>query len=255
MRKQRADNATQLTRQVALVTGASSGIGAATAHELTRRGARVVLTARRADELERQRHSIVSAGGQAVAVACDLADRAATAQLAQDAAAVWDRVDILVNNAGVGFGQPLTHITPDDITRIVEVNLLGPMLLTRALLPGMLERRHGAIISIASVAGHVATEPLYSATKFGLRGFSLSLHRQLADSGVSVSLVSPGFIRTAMTAETRGRLPGPQVVATVVADLVTRPRRETRVPRRYIGAVWLERLLPAVVDHALRGRV
>jgi len=243
MRKQRVDNATQLTGQVALVTGASSGIGAATAHELARRGARVVLTARRADELERQRHSIVSAGGQAVAVACDLADRAATAQLAQDAAAVWGRVDILVNNAGVGFGQPLTHITPDDITRIVEVNLLGPMLLTRALLPGMLERRHGAIISI---------EPLYSATKFGLRGFSLSLHRQLADSGVSVSLVSPGFIRTAMTAETRGRLPGPQVVATVVADLVTRPRRETLVPRRYIGAVWLERLLPAVVDRALR---
>lgn len=133
-------------------------------------------------------------------------------------------------------------------TGLVEVNLLGAMLLTRAVLPGMLERCHGAIISLGSLSGRVATEPLYSATKYGLRGFSLALRRQVAGSGVSVSLVSPGNINTAMTRHVTARMPEPDMVANTIADLVRHPRREVVVPRRHHAIAWLEQVLPRTAD-------
>jgi short-subunit dehydrogenase len=128
------------------------------------------------------------------------------------------------------------------------------MLLTRAVLPGMLERGHGSVISVDSLSGRVAMEPVYSATKYGLRGFSLALRRQVSGSGVSVSLVSPGKIRTAMTSHSRARMPGPELVATTIADLVTRPRREVVLPRRHYAIAWLEQLLPSLADVAYRRR-
>src|SRR6188472_1760743 len=153
----------QLAGQVALVTGASSGIGAATAKELAQRGAAVVLAARRADLLEAQAEAVRDSGGQALAIPTDVADRAQLAQLAERATATFGHVDILVNNAGASWSRPLASTRPDELIGLLEVNLLGAMLLTRALLPGMLERRHGAIISVGSLSGRVAMEPLYSA--------------------------------------------------------------------------------------------
>jgi short-subunit dehydrogenase len=128
------------------------------------------------------------------------------------------------------------------------------MLLTRAVLPGMLERRHGAVITVGSLAGRVAMEPLYSASKYGLRGFSLALRRQLSGSGVSVSLVSPGNIRTEMTRDVPGRMPEPDLVATTIAELITHPRRELIVPRKHYVISWVEQMLPAVTDFAHRSR-
>ena len=133
------------------------------------------------------------------------------------------------------------------------MNLLGAMLLTRAVLPGMVERRHGAIISVASVSGLIATDPLYSASKFGLRGFSMGLRRELLDAGVSVSLVSPGFIRTPLTARRSAPMPGPEIVARAIAGLVLHPRREIVVPGRYRFAIWAERALPWLADRAIGG--
>jgi NAD(P)-dependent dehydrogenase (short-subunit alcohol dehydrogenase family) len=243
-----------LSGEVAIVTGASSGIGAATARKLALRGAAVVLAARRADLLEAQAEAIRSAGGQALAVPTDVADRAQLARLAQRAAATFGRVDILVNNAGARWSRPLASTPPDELVDLVQVNLLGAMLLTRAVLPGMIERRHGAIISVGSLSGRVAMEPLYSASKYGLRGFSLALRRQLRGSGVSVSLVSPGNVRTAMTAHVESRLPEPEIVATAIAQLVVRPRREAVVPGRHYAIAWLEQLLPRTADYAYRRR-
>lgn len=243
-----------LGKEVAIVTGASSGIGAATASELGRRGAAVVLAARRAHQLEAHAHSIRRAGGEAVAVPTDVADAAQVRRLADRTRAAFGRVDVLVNNAGAGWWRPLARTSPDEVVRLLEVNLLGAMLLTRAVLPEMLERRHGAIISVGSLSGRVAMEPLYSATKYGLRGFSLALRRQLAGSGVSVSLVSPGNIRTAMTRDVRGRLPEPSLVATTIADLVAQPRREVVIPRRHYVIAWLEQVLPQMADLAYRRR-
>jgi short-subunit dehydrogenase len=243
-----------LTGEVAVVTGASSGIGAATARELAARGAAVVLAARRADLLEAQAEAVRAAGGEALAVPTDVADAAQLAQLADRATATFGRVDILVNNAGASWSRPLASTPPDDLIGLLEVNLLGAMLLTRALLPGMLERRHGAIISVGSLSGRVAMEPLYSASKYGLRGFSLALRRQLRGSGVSVSLVSPGNVRTAMTTHVQARLPEPGIVARAIAELVARPRREVVTPGRHYAIAWLEQLLPRTADVAYRQR-
>jgi NADP-dependent 3-hydroxy acid dehydrogenase YdfG len=243
-----------LADEVAIVTGASSGIGAATARELGRRGATVVLAARRADALETQARALREAGGEAVAMATDVADPAQVTRLVDHTVATFGRVDVLVNNAGASWFRPLAESRADEVIDLLEVNLLGAMLLARAVLPGMLERRHGTIISVGSLSGRVAMEPLYSATKYGLRGFSLALRRQVADSGVSVSLVSPGNIRTAMTSHIEARLPEPDLVATTIADLVRRPRREVVIPGRHYAIAWLEQLLPSMADFAYRRR-
>ena len=243
-----------LTGEVALVTGASSGIGAATAQELARRGAAVVLAARRADMLEAQAEEIRAAGGEATAVPADVADRTQLTQLVERATGAFGRVDILVNNAGASWHRPLASTSSDELVGLLEVNLVGAMLLTRALLPEMLGRGHGAIISVGSLSGRVAMEPLYSATKYGVRGFSLALRRQLAGSGVSVSLVSPGNVRTAMTAHVDARLPEPDIVARAIAGLVAHPRREVVIPGRHYAIAWLEQLLPRLADSTYRRR-
>jgi short-subunit dehydrogenase len=244
-----------LTGEVAIVTGASSGIGAATTRELGRRGATVVLAARRVDLLEAQVRSIREAGGEAIAIPADMADAADITTLAERTFAAFGRVDVLVNNAGAFWSRSLASSSPDQITGLAQVNLIGAMLLTRAVLPGMLEKRHGAIISVGSLSGRVAMEPLYSATKYGLRGFSLALRRQLAGTGISVSLVSPGNINTEMTRHIAARLPEPSLVATAIADLVGHPRREVIVPGRHYAIAWLEQALPTLADlvHRQRG--
>ena len=242
-----------LTGQVVIVTGASSGIGAATALELARRGAKVVLAARRAEELAGVARGIREDGGEALAVPTDVTDATQVRRLVERATASYGRVDALVNNAGIGGGGSLAKTAPENITQAVNVNLLAAMLATRAVLPGMIERRHGAIVSVASVAGHIAVGPVYSATKFGLRGFSLSLRRELHGTGVSVSLVSPGYIRTPLNGNRR-RLPGPEIVARAIAGLILRPKREVVVPRYYRVAIWAERFLPGLVDIGTRGR-
>jgi short-subunit dehydrogenase len=238
-----------LAGEIAIVTGASSGIGAATARELARRGARVVLAARRVDKLEAQARAIKDAGGEAVIIPTDVADEAQLTRLIEQTIERFGHVDILVNNAGIGSLDSLAETTPEAIAHMVRVNLLAGMLLTRAVLPGMLERRHGAIISVASVAGHIAIAPLYSSTKYGLRGFMLSLQREVRGSGVSVSVVSPGFIRTAMGGSRRF-VPGPELVARKIANLAQRPRREVVVPFYYRPLIWLAVLVPWLVDLA-----
>jgi NAD(P)-dependent dehydrogenase (short-subunit alcohol dehydrogenase family) len=240
--------------QVAIVTGASSGIGAATARLLGRRGATVVLAARRVNELEVQAQAISAAGGQASAVPTDIADPDQVMRLFTRAVELFGRVDVLVNNAGANWWRPLASSSPDDVIRLLNINLLGAMLLTRAVLPGMLQRRHGAIISVGSLSGRVAMEPLYSATKYGLRGFSLALRRQIAGSGVSVSLVAPGNIHTAMTSNLQARMPEPELVARAIVDLIIHPRREVIVPRQHYGIAWLEQTAPTVADLAYRLR-
>jgi NADP-dependent 3-hydroxy acid dehydrogenase YdfG len=244
----------ELAHQVAIVTGASSGIGAATARELARRGARVVLAARRADRLRAQAQAIAALGGDAVSVPTDVTDSQQLARLVDETNATFGPVDILVNNAGAHWRRSVAATEPDELIELLGINLLGAMLLTRAVLPCMLQRRRGTIISVGSVSGRVAMEPVYSATKYGLRGFSLSLRRQLAGTGVSVSLVSPGNIRTDMTQHVQGRLPQPGVVADAICDLVRRPRREVVVPRKHTAIAWLEQTSPALADLAYRYR-
>jgi short-subunit dehydrogenase len=243
-----------LAGQIALITGASGGIGSATARELARQGASIVLAARRADLLDSLATELGSTDVEALAVPTDLTDAAQIETLVERALERFGKIDILVNNAGIGTPRSLAKTAPDAIRRELEINLVAAILLTRAVLPGMLERKRGAIISIASVAGHVAVEPLYSATKFGIRGFSYALRRQLRGSGINVSVVSPGFIRTPMTRGNKLPMPGPEVVARRIAKLVRKPKREMIVPGIYRVAVWFERYLPWLVDLGVRSR-
>jgi NAD(P)-dependent dehydrogenase (short-subunit alcohol dehydrogenase family) len=189
-----------------------------------------------------------------VAVATDLTDLVQVRSLVDQTMAQFGRVDILVNNAGVNWHRPLASTPPAELVRVVELNLLGAMLLTRAVLPAMLARGNGSIVFVGSLSGRVAMEPVYSATKYGVRGFALALRRQLMGTGVSVALVSPGNIRTAMTQHVAARLPGPELVARQIAELIIHPRREVVVPRRHYLVVWLEVLLPRLTDLVHRRR-
>ncbi len=245
-------------RPVALITGASRGIGAATAQELALRGYALVLAARSVGPLATLAGELASAGCPALPVPTDLCRPEEVQRLARVALEHFGRVDALVHNAGVGSARrPFARLGEDVTQALLDTNLVAPIALTHALLPGMLERRSGAIVFVASVAGHVAmpASVIYSATKFGLRGFALSLRREVGHHGVGVSIVSPGFIDTEMTAQLR-RVPkaSPELVARVIADLIARPRREVITPGYYRLAIWLDRALPGLLDRVLRLR-
>jgi NAD(P)-dependent dehydrogenase (short-subunit alcohol dehydrogenase family) len=189
-----------------------------------------------------------------MALQTDITDRTQATRLAEMTLASFGHVDVLVNNAGVSWHKPLSATSPTEVAELVDVNLTGAMILTRAVLPAMLERGRGVIISVASLSGRVAMEPLYSASKYGLRGFSLALRRQLDGTGVTASLVSPGKIETDMTRGESARMPPPELVAGAIAELASHPRREVVVPRRHYAIAWLEQLLPGAADLAYRRR-
>jgi short-subunit dehydrogenase len=245
-------------RPVALITGASRGIGAATARELARRGYALVLAARSADELQALAAELTVSGSPALPIRTDLERIEEVRRLARLALDRFGRVDALINNAGIGGNnRPTARLSDDYVQSIVATNLIAPIELSRALLAGMIERRRGAVVFIASVAAHIGlpSSALYSATKFGLRGFAHALRREVEQHGVGVTIVSPGFIRTTMTERMRGvPMPPPSLVARAVADALVRPRREVIVPRYYRLAIWLDRLLPGLVDIVLTGR-
>ncbi len=243
-----------LHNSVVIVTGASSGIGATTAREFARHGAHVILAARRVEELAIQEQTITAEGGHALAIPTDITDATQVTQLIKQTLEQFGRVDVLVNNAGIGRLRPFYKEPEEYINQVIDVNLRGAILMTHAVLPGMLGRHHGAIISVSSVAGHVALNPLYSGTKFGLRGFSLSLRRQLLRSGISVSLVSPGFIDTNMNKGSRLPMPGPELVARTIANLVVKPRHEVIVPGYYRPLVAIVYTFPWLVDLVMSRR-
>jgi NAD(P)-dependent dehydrogenase (short-subunit alcohol dehydrogenase family) len=219
--------------KVVIITGASGGIGAATARELARQGAVVVLAARRADQLAALKDQIEQAGGRALAVPTDVGQRADINQLVQTTVAAFGRVDVLINNAGIGGNTALGDSDDELIRRVIDVNLIAPARCVQAVLPHMRQAGQGVIVNIGSVAGEVATSTLYSASKFGLRGFNDALRRELRHDNIDVVLIAPGFIRTDMTSDVKVPMPGPEVVAQAVTSAIRRPRRKLIVPWPY----------------------
>ncbi|MBB4684214.1 SDR family NAD(P)-dependent oxidoreductase [Amycolatopsis jiangsuensis] len=228
----------------ALVTGASSGIGAATARLLAAGGTHVVLHGR-----DRERLDALAAETGGAALPADLAEPSDIAHLAERM--LSGPLDLLVHNAGLGWAGPLPELPADRLTRLVAVNLTAPLELTRALLPAMLARGHGRIVFVSSIAGRtgVAGEAVYAATKSGLDAFADSLRFELDGTGVEVGVVVPGVVRTEFFAR-RGRpytrsTPRPVSAERVAAAVV----RAAEKPGDYYVPRWLR--LPV----ALRGAV
>nr|WP_239640638.1 SDR family oxidoreductase [Haloferax denitrificans] len=225
---------------VAIVTGASSGIGAATAESLAAEGASVVLAARRADELEALANSIKSDGGDALAVPTDLTDDGDIEALVEATMDEYGRIDILVNNAGVMLLEPLATADRSNIRQMVEVNLLGLINLTHEALPVMQEQGEGHIVNLSSVSGReegaMATSTVYTTTKYGVIGFTKALHDEVTNAGIRTTIVEPGYVETELQShvphdETRafltsGEIPGlsAEDVADNITHAVTRPQ-------------------------------
>ena len=212
-----------------VLTGASGGLGHAIARAVAPRSAEVILTARRADVLEP-----LAADLGARVVRCDLSRREDVERLVEQAG----RVDVLIANAALPASGFLLELTQPDIDRMLEVNLRAPIALARAFAPGMIERRSGHLAFISSLSGKTASpaSSIYSATKFGLRGFALGLREDLRPHGVGVSVILPGFISEAgMFADSRAVLPpgvgtrSPEEVARAVISAVERNRGEVAV--------------------------
>jgi len=191
-----------LSEKTAIVTGASQGLGKAVALALAANGAKVACVARSVDKLNETVQQIQEAGGEAEAFACDVTDRESVDGLVDQVVEQWEKLDILVNNAGITRDTLLPRMSDDEWDAVINTNLRGCFLFTRAASRYMMRARYGRIINMSSVSGIIGNpgQTNYSASKAGLIGMTRSLSRELAGRKVTVNAVAPGFIESDMTA-------------------------------------------------------
>ncbi|MHA6646294.1 SDR family oxidoreductase [Mesorhizobium sp. A623] len=184
--------------KVVVITGASSGMGAAAARHLAAKGASVVLGARRSDRIEALAAEITEAGGKATAVVTDVTKREDLKNLVDAAVRTYGRIDVLINNAGVMPLSPMERLKVDEWDQMIDVNLKGVLYGIAAALPYMQEQKSGHIINLSSVAGHkiFGGSAVYSATKSGVRVISDGLRQEMAPHNIRVTIISPGAVKT-----------------------------------------------------------
>ena len=250
-----------LKGKVAVVTGASSGIGEATARELASRGASVVLASRAVGKLEALRRGILASGGLALAVETDVSDRDSVEAMVGRAVGELGSLDVLVNNAGLGLSGRISEVRPEDVRHVFEVNAVGPLNCIQAALPHMGEG--GRIINVSSVVGRRAIPKVgaYCASKFALNALTDALRVEVAGRGTSVTSVYPGTTRTSFREnsrrtgdEKRGWRPKgvtPERVAQKIADAAEKGPRDVYVTlsdRLFVAGVTL---FPGLADRVL----
>jgi short-subunit dehydrogenase len=249
----------------AIVTGASRGLGAHIARALASSGVNVAVAARSAQQLEAVRAELVSLGVKAVAIRADATVAAERQELVDRAAAELGPIDILVNSAGTELASCYTDLDPAQIDAMVDLNLTAPLLLIRAVLPGMLDRGKGHIVNLSSGAGKVVEpfDTVYSATKFGLIGATHALRAEYLGSPVGFSVVCPGFVRQDgiyARYEAQGlRVPPrvgtttPQKVASAVLKAIREDRAEIIVSSQPVRpAAVLQAAAPQVIPQLLK---
>jgi NAD(P)-dependent dehydrogenase (short-subunit alcohol dehydrogenase family) len=221
------NNDRALTNQVAIITGAGRGIGAAIARQLSNLGATTILLGRTQESLDSTAQAISQSGGKAKAIPCDVSSLQAVENAAREVESTQGRADILVNNAGVGgFGGPLHQLPPEEWDRILNTNLRGVYYMVRAFAPMMIRARAGHIINISSLAGKnpLPNGAAYAASKWGLNGLSYSMAEELRSYNIRVSVICPGSTNTDLSPHA-GKDPAkmlqPEDVAHAVAMLVT----------------------------------
>ena len=257
-----------LNGKVVIVTGASAGIGKSAAHEFAKQGARVVLAARRADVLEEVRNELAQYGDAILPVPADVVNEEDLQNLIRKTIETFGVIDVLVNNAGISLGGPFHQNDPAQIRKMVEINVYAPMRLTQLVLPFMLERKEGHIVNVGSTAGLMLSpgQTAYAPTRSAVIAFSHALRRELDGSGVRVSMVLPGFTRTAMLErmpEEEMRAAGllnrfvtlddPEIPARAIVDAVIRNRDQILLGgiQHWVGDK-VHRLSPKLLDWNFR---
>lgn len=245
--------------QAAIITGASSGIGQATARRLAQEGICVTLAARRKDELERVAREIEASGGQALVAPTDVRDRAAIHRMVQATLDTWGRVDVLVNNAGLGYSSRVVNLDPEQLRELVAVNLVGVIECAQAVLPAMMQQSSGHIVNVASISGWVGLpgSSVYCATKSAVIVFSESLYREARRYGIHVTALCPGFVATDFSPRVKQivasgkRVPGvmrPEYVAGRIAWLIRHPRRRLVIPPGWGSLAAIAQAFPWLTD-------
>jgi short-subunit dehydrogenase len=265
--KRRLKDIAMYKNKVVWITGASSGIGEALAYEFARQGAVLVLSARRAVVLE-QVKAKCERSDQHLVLPLDITDSASLPTHVQTVLARFSCIDVLINNAGISQRSLVKDTTLDVDRRIMEADFFGPVALTKAVLPHMLERGQGQMVAVSSVAGLVAT-PLrsaYAAAKHAIAGFYNALRAEVHDAGVSVAVIYPGFVRTDITLnalEGDGAAHGvmdakledgmaPDEFAARVVTALARGNEHIVVAGKEKIAVWLGRLSPGLLAQIIR---
>ncbi|MCH7474413.1 MAG: SDR family oxidoreductase [Gemmatimonadetes bacterium] len=226
----------------AVVTGGGRGIGAAVARALAEAGASVVVASRTESDIEQLASKLRAEGHQAWSVVCDVSDPQSIRELAISATDRLERVDILVNAAGIASSAPLHKLTLEDWNRVISVNATGTFLCTQAFISGMVERKWGRVVNVASVAGLTGSRYIaaYSASKHAVIGFTRCAAAEVAQHGVTVNAVCPGFVDTDMTAESLDRIVESTGISrdeALAAILDTTPQRRLFEPEEVAHAV------------------
>lgn len=247
----------EIAGKTALLTGATGGLGRAIAHNLAGRGATLILSSRKPDALAELSGSLPGSGHRTIV--SDLGEEGAAVELVKQAG----EVDIMVANAGLPATGHLDQLSQDELGRPLRVNLEAPIRMAREVIPSMRARGSGHIVLVASLAGKVASlrASIYSATKFGLRGFGLALREDLHDTGIGVSVVLPGFVRDAgMFADSGAKAPpglgtaSPEEVGLGVIAAIERNKGEVNIaplPQRMLAGFALRH--PALAGRVQRG--
>lgn len=258
--------ANTLQGKVVLITGASSGFGEEAARLFAKEGCKVVLAARRLEKLQQLAAEIQNDGGEAIAIPVDVNQKAEIEVMVQTALDLYQRIDILFNNAGFGAMDWFEELEPErHIQTLISVNLIGTMLVTRAVLPDMLDRGSGHIINMSSVAGLIASPLItsYSASKYGVRAFTDSLRREVAPLGIRVSGIYPGpaetefglHLRKNRLREAINRIIDLRMTSAYVArrvvEIAKYPRRSLIIPWWFRIITTFDMLFPVVVDWIL----
>jgi short-subunit dehydrogenase len=238
----------ELRGSVAVVTGASSGIGWATGWALAGAGSRVVLAARRTDRLDELAGQIRSRGGEALGVRCDVTSVEDLEALRDRTLETFGRCDVLVNIAGIPGGGRFDQLSLEQVERVVATNYLSVVRATKQFLPILLDQGRGHVVNVASLAGRFAVpgSSVYSSTKHAVVAFSEALYYELAPRGVLVTAVNPGLVRTEgfpQRGRRRGVLMSPERVAEVIVDVIRRDRAPEVFVPRWVSTLQAARVL------------
>jgi NAD(P)-dependent dehydrogenase (short-subunit alcohol dehydrogenase family) len=246
----------KLHGRVAIVTGASGAIGSTTVRAFAAAGAHVVLAAPASEVhvLDQLAAEAERFGVRALVVPTDVTIRAQVDRLVAATLDAFETVDVLANVAGIGSSPALGDDTDDELQRVVEVNLLGCARTIHAVLPVMKMQQRGSIVNVGSIAGEAGVMGIYSASKFGVRGLTDTVRREVRSSNIGVTLIEPGFVRSKMNVAMGDGLPSPEIVARAIVRAAQRPRRCVIVPAYYAIPVFVAKLFPGLVDRVFGDR-